>query len=98
MEKGEAVCVPQYTGICWAWGDPHYRTYDGFNYNFQGTCRYIISETCGDLAGLTPFRITESNDNRGNTAVSFVREVQVAVYGFTITILKNQIGRVMVRL
>ncbi|KAM7382747.1 hypothetical protein PAMP_002464 [Pampus punctatissimus] len=96
IEKGEAVCVPEYTGTCWAWGDPHYHTFDGYNFDFQGTCKYIISETCGNLDGLVPFSITERNDNRGNTAVSYVREVDVSVYGFNITIHKNRVGQVTV--
>ncbi|XP_066575341.1 IgGFc-binding protein [Amia ocellicauda] len=96
VEKGAAVCVPQFTGICWAWGDPHYHTFDGYNYNFMGTCKYTISKTCGDLDGLVPFSIEEENDNRGSTAVSYVRQVVVSVYGYKVTMLKDQYGRVMV--
>lgn len=95
--KGEAECVPTHTGTCWAWGDPHYRTYDGYAFDFQGTCNYVMSETCGDLDGLVPFSVTERNDNRGSKAVSYVREVQVSVYGYSIVIRKNEVGLVMVR-
>lgn len=97
VEKGEAVCVPEFTGICWAWGDPHYHTFDKYDFDFQGTCRYVISKTCGNLENLVPFSITERNDNRGNTAVSYVREVEVSVYGYSIILVKTQIGRVTVR-
>ncbi|XP_043936388.1 IgGFc-binding protein-like [Protopterus annectens] len=90
------VCVPDFTVSCWAWGDPHYHTFDGYNYDFQGTCTYTIAKTCGNDTTLPPFEIVEKNDNRGNTAVSYVRLVNIYAYGHKITIVKLEIGKVRV--
>ncbi|XP_059389537.1 IgGFc-binding protein [Carassius carassius] len=96
FEHGNAVCVPQYNSTCWAWGDPHYHTFDGHEYNFQGTCKYVLSKTCGNLSGLVPFSVTQSNENRGNPDVSYVREVEVTVYGNTFTMVNHHTGQIMV--
>ncbi len=43
-----------------------------------------------------PFSVTQRNENRGNPDVSYVREVEVTVYGLTLTLVKRQTGRIMV--
>ncbi|XP_061452965.1 IgGFc-binding protein-like [Rhineura floridana] len=94
LENGKAKCVPDFIGNCWAWGDPHYHTFDELKFDFQGTCSYAMATYCGNDDTLVPFTIDEKNDNRGNQAVSYVRLANIYVYGYKISIHKQENGRI----
>ncbi|XP_014749753.1 PREDICTED: IgGFc-binding protein-like [Sturnus vulgaris] len=93
----QSRCVPALIATCWAWGDPHFRTFDGLDFDFQGTCTYTMAESHGNDPGLVPFRVEAKNDIHGGIqSVSYVSLVNVDVYGQRISFRRNEDGRVRV--
>ncbi|NXW15482.1 ZAN protein, partial [Circaetus pectoralis] len=76
---------------CSASGDPHYNTFDHRVHNFMGNCTYTLSKVCNISERLPYFDVSTTNEHRGaNTKVSYVKSVQVEVYGNQISLLKNK--------
>lgn len=69
------------SGICTVFGDPHYRTFDGRIYNFQGACKYLLAE---DEVS-KKFSVTVRNDARSSPWFTWTRML-------TIFIGKTKIG------
>uniref|UniRef100_A0A8C2STI4 VWFD domain-containing protein n=1 Tax=Coturnix japonica TaxID=93934 RepID=A0A8C2STI4_COTJA len=97
FDDGRAECVPSMVASCWAWGDPHYRTFDGLNFDFEGTCTYTMAEFCGNDPKLVPFKVEGKNQIRaGVRSISYVSLVNVEVYGHRVSVHWREVGKVRV--
>ncbi|XP_053868139.1 kielin/chordin-like protein isoform X5 [Malaclemys terrapin pileata] len=82
-------CLPR-PATCLAFGDPHYRTFDGRLLHFQGTCTYVLAQDCqgGD------FSIHVTNDDRGRPGVAWTKEVTVRVGDVVVQLMQDWLVRV----
>uniref|UniRef100_A0A3B3BR76 VWFD domain-containing protein n=1 Tax=Oryzias melastigma TaxID=30732 RepID=A0A3B3BR76_ORYME len=86
---GEFGCHPNPSGTCSASGDPHYLTFDGKTYDFQGTCRYVLAEVCNSSSGLHQFSVEAKNEPWNGLPVSITAEVAVSVWGYKVWMFSN---------
>ncbi|XP_074068329.1 alpha-tectorin [Macrotis lagotis] len=89
-------CNPLESSTCVVFGEPHYHTFDGFLFHFQGSCAYLLARQCLHVSSLPFFSVEAKNEHRGGSAVSWVKELSVEVYGHKILIPKGSYGRVKV--
>nr|XP_023651520.1 mucin-2-like isoform X2 [Paramormyrops kingsleyae] len=84
----EDYCCQHYVCDCFCegWGDPHYITFDGHFYSFQGNCTYVLMEEKTPKHNLNIY-IDNVNCDPGED-VSCPRSIVVA-YGTLVVTLKN---------
>ncbi|XP_055379670.1 BMP-binding endothelial regulator protein [Condylostylus longicornis] len=70
----ESQCCPKCeasAGTCTVFGDPHFKTYDGKFFSFQGSCKYQLSADCLD----DTFSIRVTNEARNTKLSSWIKTV-----------------------
>jgi hypothetical protein len=61
---------------CTASGDPHYRTFDGVNFDYMGKCKYTLAETV-EQDNECSFTVDAINNDRGQAAVSYTHVLEI---------------------
>jgi len=78
--SGTFSCVPQMCppingATCIASGDPHYVSWDGSRFDFQGACEYIMAQPCTG----NDFTVSANNDPCGRAGVTCVSSVRITL-------------------
>ncbi len=68
--------------MCAVFGDPHYKTFDGHIYNFQGICQYTLAQDCHT----GNFSIRVRNAPRLTNNFAWTKYVSVFILGWKISL------------
>ncbi|XP_013408397.1 BMP-binding endothelial regulator protein-like [Lingula anatina] len=82
-------CVEE-DAVCAVFGDPHYRTFDGRIFNFQGTCRYVLAQDCANNS----FSVRVQNHARSTHSFAWTNRVSIHLGKTKIVLQQNLVIKV----
>lgn len=74
-ECSEKACA----STCSTWGDSHFTTFDGREFDFQGVCSYLLAK--GKLTEGDGFSVTIQNVLCGSNGVTCSKSLEIKLVG-----------------
>lgn len=94
---GVRSCYPMRFGLMHLYGPSNYITFDGVSFSFQGACQYTLVSYCGPPGKLPGFNIRVLNMHKDSILVSWIKQLELEIYGEKIIVAKGQYGLIKVR-